>query len=156
MAFGRDEIRALFAGSGASERRLVERVAELSGGWPIAVLLLARFAHEGRLETLLDKLDDVAYEDLHEYLADQVLAEAAPATLDGLLAAAAIPQALERDLRLALGDGAALDTFLRFAASSPFVAQRDGVFAVHPLLAAALTERHPARRRAARARHGRL
>jgi ATP/maltotriose-dependent transcriptional regulator MalT len=144
MAFGRDEIRALFAGTGASST-LVERVAELSGGWPIAVLLLVRFAHEGRLEALLDALDDVAYEDLHEYLADQVLAEAAPATLDGLLAAAAIPQALERDLRLALGSDAALATFERFAAGSPFLAQHDGVYTVHPLLAAALAERHPAR-----------
>jgi DNA-binding SARP family transcriptional activator len=144
LAFGRDEIRAFFAGTGAGDT-LVERVAELSGGWPIAVLLLARFAHEGRLEALLEKLDDVAYEDLHEYLADQVLAEAEPATIDGLLAASAIPQALERDLKLALGDAAALATFLHFATASPFLTQRDGVYTVHPLLAAALSERHPAR-----------
>jgi DNA-binding SARP family transcriptional activator len=144
LAFGHAEIRAFFTGTGASAT-LVERVAELSGGWPIAVLLLARFAHEGRLEALLDKLDDVAYEDLHEYLADQVLAEAEPATIDGLLVAAAIPRTLERDLRLALGSGTALATFVRFAASSPFLTQRDGVYTVHPLLAAALSERHPAR-----------
>jgi DNA-binding SARP family transcriptional activator len=144
LAFGRDEIRAFFAGTGAGDT-LVERVAELSGGWPIAVLLLVRFAHEGRLEALLDKLDDVAYEDLHEYLADQVLAEAEPATIDGLLAASAIPQALERDLKLALGDGTALATFLRFAAASPFLTLRDGVYTVHRLLAAALSERHPGR-----------
>src|ERR1700681_818985 len=144
LAFSRDETQAFFAGTGAGEA-LIERAAALSGGWPIAVLLLARFAHEGRLAALLDQLDDVAYEDLYDYLADQVLAEAAPAAIDGLLAATAIPSALERDLRLALSDAAALDTFLRFAGSSPFVTVRDGEFAVHPLLAAALTQRHPAR-----------
>ena len=122
------------------------RVASISAGWPIAVLLLARFAHEGRLEPLLDKLDDVAYEELHEYLADQVLGDASPAVTDGLLASAGIPHASERDVRLALGDDAAFDAFLAFTKTSPFVTRgADGTFAVHPLVASTLLERHPAR-----------
>jgi DNA-binding SARP family transcriptional activator len=145
LAFTPDEIRRVFAPSGASAEA-VERVAAVSGGWPIAVLLLARFAHERRLEALLDKLDDVAYEELHDYLADQVLGDAEPAVVDGILTCAAIPRAAERDVRLALGEGDAFETFSAFTKSSPFVTRNaDGTFAVHPLVATTLLERYPAR-----------
>jgi DNA-binding SARP family transcriptional activator/tetratricopeptide (TPR) repeat protein len=145
LAFSTDEMAAIFRPTGAASAS-VERVASISAGWPIAVLLLARFAHEGRLDPLLDKLDDVAYEELHEYLADQVLGDASPAVTDGLLAASAIPQASERDLQLALGDDAAFDAFCAFTKTSPFVTRgADGTFAVHPLVASTLLERHPAR-----------
>ena len=145
LAFTPDEIRTIFAGSGASDEA-VERVAAISGGWPIAVLLLARFAHERRLDALLDKLDDVAYEELHEYLADQVLGDAPQAVIDGILACAAIPNPTERDVRLALGSGEAFETFLAFTKTSPFAMRNaDDTFAVHPLVASTLLERHPAR-----------
>jgi DNA-binding SARP family transcriptional activator len=145
LAFTQDEIRGIFGETGASPEA-VERVAAISAGWPIAVLLLARFAHERRLEALLDKLDDVAYEELHEYLADQVLGDAEPAVVDGILACAAIAHPVERDLRLALGDGEAFETFIAFTKTSPFVTRNaDGTFGVHPLVATTLLERHPAR-----------
>ena len=145
LVFTADEMRVIFEPTGASAQS-VERVAAISGGWPIAVLLLARFAHEGRLDPLLDKLDDVAYEELHEYLADQVLGDAPNAVTDGLLAASAIPRASERDLQLALDDDDAFAAFLAFTKTSPFVTRgADGTFAVHPLVASTLLERHPAR-----------
>ncbi len=145
LAFTTDEIAQIFADTGAAAAT-VARVAATSAGWPIAVLLLARFAHEGRLQTLLDKLDDVAYGELHEYLADQVLGDAPRAVIDGIIAAAAIPQATERDVRLALADDAAFATFAEFTKLSPFVTRRvDGEFAVHPLVATTLLERYPAR-----------
>ncbi|GAC1575044.1 MAG: hypothetical protein NVS3B7_07330 [Candidatus Elarobacter sp.] len=145
LAFTRDEIASIFAPTGAAEAT-VERVASVSAGWPIAVLLLARFEHEGRLDALLDKLDDVAYEELHEYLADQVLGDASPGVVDGLLTCAAIPHATERDVRLALGGAAEVEAFLEFQKTSPFVwRDADGRLAVHPLVASTLLERHPAR-----------
>jgi DNA-binding SARP family transcriptional activator len=145
LAFTPEEIAAIFAGSG-TPHDVVARVAAISAGWPIAVLLLARFAHEGRLEPLLDKLDDVAYDELHEYLADQVLGAAPRAVTDGILASAAIPQATDRDVRLALGDGESFEQFVEFTKVSPFATRTaDGVFAVHPLVATTLLERHPAR-----------
>ncbi|MBV9408903.1 MAG: hypothetical protein JO164_08755 [Candidatus Eremiobacteraeota bacterium] len=145
LAFTADEIGAIFAETGASAAA-IERVATISAGWPIAVLLLARFAHEGRLDPLLDALDDVAYEELHEYLADQVLGDAPAAVIDGLLTCAAIPHATERDVRLALGDGDAFATFLAFTKTSPFVTRAgDGAFSVHPLVGSTLLERHPTR-----------
>ena len=126
LAFTPEEIRAIFAGTGASAAA-VERVASISAGWPIAVLLLARFAHEGRLDPLLDKLDDVAYEELHEYLADQVLGDAEPAVIDGLL-----------DVR---GDPAS-----RRARRAPRARRRRGVRDV-PRLHEDLAVRQPQRRR---------
>ena len=144
LAFDSAEIAAIFAGTNAGPEAL-ERVRAISAGWPIAVLLLARFAQEGRLEPLLDRLDDVAYDELHEYLADHVLADTPPAVTDGLLACAALRSATERDLRLVLGaDG--LDAFLRFHRTTPFVSRNaDGTFGVHPLVGSTLLERDPAR-----------
>ncbi len=144
LAFGPAEIAAILAPAGAGPQA-IERVTAISGGWPIAVLLLARFAHEGRLEPLLDHLDDVAYEELQEYLTDQVLGQAPPAVTDGLLVCAAIPQAGERDLRLAIGE-AGYAQFAQFQKTSPFVSRdAGGAFTVHPLVASTLTERHPER-----------
>ncbi|HYZ16787.1 MAG TPA: BTAD domain-containing putative transcriptional regulator [Candidatus Acidoferrum sp.] len=144
LAFGRSEIAAIFEGSGTT-KETIDRVLAVSSGWPIAVLLLARFAHEGRLDPLLHRLDDVAYDELHEYLADQVLRSAPPAITDGLLACAALPHARERDVRLALGDEP-YETFLEFQKTSPFVTRSaEGTFSVHPLVASTLLERHPAR-----------
>ena len=109
------------------------------------MLLLARFAHEGRLEPLLDRLDDVAYEELHEYLTDQVLGHA-PAGGDrrpaGLRRAAAgrraRPAPGARRGRLRAVRRVPEDLALR----QP---RRGGVFTVHPLVASTLTERHPDR-----------
>ena len=144
LAFTPDEVGAIFVPTRAKAAS-VERAIAVSAGWPIAVLLLARFAHEGRLEALLDSLDDVAYDELHDYLAEQVLGAAPAAVLDGLLAAT-LPRALERDLRLALGDGAAFEAFLAFAKTSPFVTRDDdGAFAVHPLIASTLRARYAGR-----------
>ncbi|MBV8749167.1 MAG: hypothetical protein JO103_05585, partial [Candidatus Eremiobacteraeota bacterium] len=81
LAFTGEEIAGIFAPS-RTPPAVVARVATLSAGWPIAVLLLARFAAERRLEPLLDALDDVAYDELHEYLADQVLGDAPRAVTD--------------------------------------------------------------------------
>jgi len=144
LAFTRDEIAAIFGQAGASAEA-VERVAVISGGWPIAVLLLARFAQERRLDALLDKLDDVAYEELHEYLAEQVLGDAPAAVIDGILACAAIPNPTERDVRLALGPSGAFAAFDAFTKSSPFITRGDDAYAVHPLVATTFLERYPAR-----------
>ena len=62
------------------------------------------------------------------------------AAIDGLLAAT-MPHAAERDLRLALGDDAAFETFVAFAKPSPFVTRdEDGTFAVHALIASTLLD----------------
>lgn len=145
LAFTVAEIAEVLTLAGSSAAH-AEKIATVSGGWPIAVLLMARFVSEGRIEELLDRLDDVAYEELHEYLADEVIA-AMPATLiDALTACATIPNATARDLTLALGDRAAADAFVTFERTTPFVTRhKANVFEVHTLIATILNERFPNR-----------
>ena len=144
LAFSADEARAVLSNAGASAQS-TERAITVAGGWPIAVLLLARFAQQGRLDALLETLGDVAYDELHDYLAEQIFDTAPEGVVDGLLAAT-LPRATERDVRLALGDEAAFDAFRTFAKTSPFVTQdANGHYAVHPLVVSMLYDRHAAR-----------
>ncbi|MBV9271983.1 MAG: winged helix-turn-helix domain-containing protein, partial [Candidatus Eremiobacteraeota bacterium] len=146
LAFDRDEIRQIFEPFTQSAQ-IVDRIAQTSQGWPIAVFLLKRFAQEGRIEMLLQKLDDVAFEELHDYLADQVLSSLCRELADAVFACAAIPSAKLEDLRIAFHNKDVLDALEDFAKESPFVKRReDGAFIVHPLLAAQLLEQHEERR----------
>lgn len=152
LAFSQAEVASILASAGADDR-YAERITQITAGWPIAVLLFTRFAVEGRIEALLDRLDDLAFEELHDYLADEVLAALPPSLVDALVACAALPAGTYRDLLLALGDAALTDAVVAFARSSPFVTRRsDDTYDVHVLLRALLRERYPERSRAALAR----
>lgn len=146
LAFDRLELAQLFAGHDA-DPAIIPRIMQLSQGWPIAVFLLKRFANEGRIETLLETLDDVAFEELHDYLADQVLASLAPGLVDALFACACIPHATLTDLHAALPDDSSVRSLADFAKESPFLTRAaDGAFTLHPLLASLLAERHEEQR----------
>ncbi|HEY9180536.1 MAG TPA: winged helix-turn-helix domain-containing protein, partial [Candidatus Baltobacteraceae bacterium] len=148
LAFDRAELSLLFR-SHADDPAMVARILQLSQGWPIAVFLLKRFANEGRIETLLESLDDVAFEELHDYLADQVLASLDPALVEALFVCACIPHAKVEDLQAALSDDSAVRAraLADFAKESPFLTRTgDGTFVVHPLLASLLLEHHEERR----------
>ncbi len=135
LAFDTNDIRAIFAPF-VTEDATIERIARVSEGWPVAVFLLKRFASEGRIEQLLERLDDVAFDELHGYLADEVLGGLEQRTRTALFACAAIPQPSADDLRAALDDPRIGDDFGEFAKDSAFVEQaEDGTFILHPLLA---------------------
>lgn len=146
LAFDRAEVAALFRNN-ADDPAMLGRIMQLSQGWPIAVFLLKRFANEGRIDTLLESLDDVAFEELHDYLADQVLASLDPALVQALFVCACIPGAKIEDLQAALADDAAIRALANFAKESPFLTRTpDGVFHMHPLLGSLLLEHHEERR----------
>lgn len=152
LAFNRMELATLF-GNHDVDPGMLSRIMQLSQGWPIAVFLLKRFANEGRIETLLESLDDVAFEELHDYLADQVLASLDPALVEALFVCACIPNAKIDDLQAAVTDEAAVRALADFAKESPFLTRTaDGVFAMHPLLGSLLLEHHEERRREVLAR----
>lgn len=140
LAFSRDELDQIFdpLELGAS---MLDRIYGISQGWPVPVLFIARLAAEGRHETVLDRLGDVAFEELYEYLADQVI-DALPSTLTrSLFAAACIPNATARDLKLATADPHAADALAEFERTSPFVTStQGGEYVVHPLMRAMLIE----------------
>ena len=140
LAFDRTDLARLFEQTRA-EPRLLARIMQLSQGWPIAVFLLKRFADEGRIEQLLERLGDVAFEELHDYLADQVLASLEPALLDALFACACIPNATMTDLQAALPDDKSVQMLGEFAKESPFLTRTpEGAFTMHPLLASLMIE----------------
>lgn len=125
----------------------IDRIREVSKGWPIAVFLLKRFANEGRIEKLLDKLDDIAFEELHDYLADQILTSLDPHLIEALFACAAIPNATSSDLRLVLASEQSMRALVDFAKESPFLERSpEGVYSVHPLLSSLLLEHREERR----------
>jgi len=146
LAFDRDEIRAIF-GAHVADDATLDRILAVSQGWPIAIFLVKRFAAEGRMEKLLSRLDDVAFEELHDYLVDEVLSSLDQRTVDALFAAASIPRATPLDVSFALDDAAIADEIAEFAKESPFAARNaDGTLAVHPLLASLLLEHREEKR----------
>ena len=146
LAFDENDIRAIFAPF-VNEDSAIERIARVSEGWPIAVFLLKRFASEGRISALLERLDDVAFDELHGYLADEVLGALDQRMRTALFACAALPQPTSDDLRAALDDPRIGDDFAEFAKDSAFVEEADdGAFILHPLLASLLLGRAAERR----------
>jgi len=139
LAFDRAELVELFGGH-ADRPGFLARIMQLSQGWPIAVFLLRRFASEGRIDNLLESLNDVAFEELHDYLADQVLASLDPALVEALFACACIPNARVADLRSALPEERAVRALEDFAKESPFLTRSDEAFVLHPLLSSLLVE----------------
>ncbi|MEA2664711.1 MAG: LuxR family transcriptional regulator, maltose regulon positive regulatory protein, partial [Candidatus Eremiobacteraeota bacterium] len=138
-----DAVVALAAEYGVGEREARE-VARLSEGWPMVSRLLLDLAAVGRLAQLADGLDDVAFEELYDYLADAVVT-ALPGTIaDALMIAAAVPGATLDELRLALGER--FDALVeRRLLALPFVAREGAGYAVHPLVRAMLAARYPER-----------
>ncbi|MBV8172750.1 MAG: hypothetical protein JO219_12560 [Candidatus Eremiobacteraeota bacterium] len=134
LAFDRDEFEAMFADADPVRGDL-QAAYGLARGWPIASLLLARFARDGRLEDLLVHLHDVAFDDLYDYLASEVLGSLNSPSRRALDAAVRIPNATADDIRLALGDDRSdVDLLL---SDLPFVAKRaGGAYEVHPFMRA--------------------
>ncbi|HEY5349278.1 MAG TPA: hypothetical protein VIJ64_06090, partial [Candidatus Lustribacter sp.] len=54
LAFARDEIGTIFAGV-VKDEALLDRVAERTRGWPLAVFALRRLAGDGRLGAMLER-----------------------------------------------------------------------------------------------------
>jgi len=140
LAFDRTELGRLFQ-THEGEPGFLTRIMQLSQGWPIAVFLLKRFANEGRIEQLLERLDSVAFDELHDYLADQVLASLDPDLLNALFACACIPHATIADLQAAISSERVVTELAEFARESPFLTRTaEGEFVPHPLLASLLVE----------------
>ncbi len=142
LAFDLTDIRRIFAPFVTSDSD-AEHIFKVSAGWPIAVFLLRRFASEGRISTLLDRLDDVAFDELHDYLAEEVLGGLDQRMRNGLFACAAIPRATAADLCAAFEQDTTLaDDLAEVAKEMAFVVLgEDGTFSVHPLLASLLLDR---------------
>ena len=124
-------------------------IARLSAGWPMVVRLLIAIAASGRFEQVLTRLDDVAFDELIDYLAEEVLETLADVVAGAVVVAAAVPAATFEDLRFALGDRFDAVAERRLLAL-PFVSRDDGgAYEIHPLVRATVRARYAARAAAA-------
>lgn len=148
LAFDSLEVREAFAGSGIGDE-LLERVAGASRGWPIAVLLFARFAREGRLQEILEHLPAPDLELLYAYLSEHVLGPLPKQTRAALFACALLPQASAQEIALALGENGSPLRVNALLHALPFVERTPGGgFTVHPLVQAGILAQYPLQRRA--------
>jgi DNA-binding SARP family transcriptional activator/tetratricopeptide (TPR) repeat protein len=145
LAFDRSELLELF-GPYADRPGFLARIMHLSQGWPIAVFLLRRFASEGRIDALLENLDDIAFKEIHDYLADQVLASLDPKLREALFVCACIPHTGISDLQAAFAEEGAVHALVEFAKESPFLTHSGDVFVLHPLLGGLLVEHRQTQR----------
>ncbi|MGA7571286.1 MAG: hypothetical protein WCA80_10805, partial [Candidatus Aquilonibacter sp.] len=145
LAFDAGEIRDAFRETGVPNRT-VDRVAEITRGWPVAVLLFERLARASRLNVALERAESLDFSDLYDYLAQEALAALQPAQFQRLLAVAAIPGAMGEEVELVLDDPDAPEALVAAASASAFVYRlAEGSYEAHPLVRAMLRERYAAR-----------
>lgn len=139
LAFDSLEISSLLAEQ-SLQRGQEQRVAEASQGWPIAVLLLARFAREGRLDEYLDRLEAVAADALERYVVNEIVSGLSEKQSALMVAIAAVPNPSVDDIRL-LFPQVDRDDLFRAARTLPFVTiADDGAINIHPLISAAIRQ----------------
>ncbi len=144
LRFKADEAAALFDGAEIAPE-LVARIDRLAGGWPIVLLLLARFAqYDSAFERLIDRLESVPALRLHEYLAGEVLSEFTPDMMSTILATAAIPEASLEDIAAATGIRHATPIIDRLLNLPGFISSETGAYQAHPLLLGTIRAQHGA------------
>ena len=141
LALTDDEQRVLLGGAALDERTL-QRALHVSHGWPIAAYLFGRFAREGRLAALLDRLEDRAFDDLHAYVDNEILGAISPDDLDVLLLCACSGTIGVDDLNAVLGEAAAA-RFARLSEQRVYVSGEDGRCRALPVVTASLLRSRP-------------
>ena len=132
LAFDEVEMRLLFAPFGLS-RAALGQIVELTRGWPAGALYFRRLVHLGLLDEALADLRSAAYDDLYDYLDEQVLRPCTRRTREALL----LRTACERDEILLVEDPPP-----RVTGIPMLLCDADGHKWVHPLLKAAVRARH--------------
>lgn len=145
LAFDQTEIKGIFEGLNVDDAAL-EAIAAQSRGWPVAVLLFARFQREGRLRELLDRVSSLAFEELYEYLANEVLETLPPYVVEALVACAFIPQPSMQEVAAAIGELDIEEKLRDSTRDLPFVTLNpEGTLEIHPLVGTMLREANQSR-----------
>lgn len=131
LAFDEAEMHMLFALPGLSPTAF-ERIVELTRGWPAGALYFRRLVRMGLLDDALADLCSPVYDDLYDYLDEQVWKACTERTRDALL----FRITCESDENLFVEDPAS-----RVKDVPMLLCDADGHNWVHPLLAAAVRAR---------------
>lgn len=136
MRFDDAELTRVFDGVSIESERL-ESLKALTGGWPMAALLLRSRAREGDLDEILFYLRGATGDALDRYIREHVVDASDDASFAALAACAAIPQATREDIRL-LVDDAVFERLAHSSTVASFIEIRDGRISLHPLLRASI------------------
>jgi len=147
LAFDRDEIGRVFGGRGDGPD-VVDKIAAATSGWPVAVLFLQRFVNRIGLDAALHRFGETEFEQLHEYLIEEVLAEFSSQELQAVLACSVAPDPTAEDVGNVVADVAPNALLSALTDACPLVGRIDAErFTLHPLLLAALQIRFADQRR---------
>ena len=147
LAFDRTEIAQIF-GERGKEPDVVDDVFDATSGWPAAVLFLQRFVNRVGLRSALRRFGETDFEQLHEYLIEEVLTELAADQFSAVLICSVVPDPTLEDVSHGL-PGAPVDAVLNglLEACPLFVRIDADRFQLHPLLQVALENRFVEQRR---------
>ncbi|MGA3039091.1 MAG: winged helix-turn-helix domain-containing protein [Vulcanimicrobiaceae bacterium] len=137
-----DRIEIAHALGKPAEDQLVARVESLTGGWPMAVFLIARLLEQGKLFVLdqAARADDL--DTLYDYLAEQIFESLDVEKRDLLTAIALLPEPTLADVKRFTGEENRKVNVRNLTEMAPFVTtEQSGACNVHPLMLAMLRER---------------
>lgn len=139
LAFDRSEVQRILNCS--DEQTGV--VWDVTRGWPLCVLMIARVARERPLEEVCSRLESASFDSLYDYLLEHIFEVIPEDSRSCSIAFAAIPRCTHEDIVKLYGIAA--DNLRQRALSSGLVAIRDDAYELHPLVRASILRRHAAR-----------
>jgi hypothetical protein len=146
LRFDADDIAAALPTATPDEHA---RAARLTGGWPMAVLWLAKEAQHSALARMLDNIEDFGFDALRSYICAHAIDALPASALAVMLACIAVPTPTRADIRAILGADDAQHGIDSISGFAPFATIHvDGTLTVHPMIAAELRHRYAARLRA--------
>ncbi len=137
LRFDQGETRELF--DGALGDATIDRIEQVTHGWPLALQLVARSARLGRLQALLDDPDDIEFQWLHDYIDEHIVATLDPVAMEQLCVVASLETTNVDELSAVLGSD--VHATIGAVRSLPMVREEHGRFTVHPLIASYLAHR---------------
>ncbi|MDQ2908215.1 MAG: hypothetical protein M3R44_02570 [Candidatus Eremiobacteraeota bacterium] len=140
------------------DRYAAHHIAQATAGWPIAVLLLARAAHEGRLSAALTEMRESPSPVLVDYFKREIVERSDAREQDALIAAATFESAAAESARGIAAAWALPGTLNPSLCTTPFIeaaVSEGGRAVLHPLLRTLVAAAYGARARSLATEHAR-
>ncbi|HZY99446.1 MAG TPA: hypothetical protein VFE36_07720 [Candidatus Baltobacteraceae bacterium] len=137
LAFDCEEVRGILD---CSDRHAAI-VWDVTRGWPLCALMIARVARERPLEDVCSRLESASFDSLYDYLLEHIFEVIPEDSRSCSIAIAAIPRCTHQDIVKLYGLSA--DSLRQRALTSGLIAIRDGAYELHPLVRASMLRRYP-------------
>lgn len=142
LSFDHAEIAEALETAALSPAMLADRVETSTSGWPIMVHVMVMLAQNGSPDDLPTCMEGAAFEDVYEYVLDEVMSALSPMESRAMLLCASLPNPTLAEIRDMLGPGAEA-AVTKLAAASPFISCSSlSTVELHPTLRALLRYRN--------------